>query len=722
MDDEHGGNHMLRKLLLGLLLSGAFIVPARAQQATVTSACGTPPTTLLVGQVLLPFMDTGGHLCTTGGGAGNPGGSATQIQFNSGGTSFGGVAGATSNGTVITFANNDLLLTGSSTGTTTFNSANASATNYTVTFPANTGTVAETNLAQTFSAVQTFSAANGIVYSGAAVGTQVACLGLDASNNVVKNAAACGAGGGGITTVTNSDGTITVTSPTGPTVTLALALGHANTWTGVQSFSNGDLSLLGATSGNTLLEATAVAGAGTVATFPANTGIVAELNLAQTFSAVQTFSATNGIVYSGAAIGTQVACLGLDASNNVVKNAAACGGVTSVTNSDGTLTISPPTGLVVASLALGHANTWTGIQTFSTANGIVYSGAATGTQVACLGLDASNNVIKSGAACGSGGGGTPGGAPSNVQFNSAGAFGGDAGFTYTSLGQVTIAGGPITTNNKALTITQTWNNAATVFDAPLFMNITGTAYATLSSFIDIQQGGASVFRVGWDDNSASYPAIWLGAATPNANNFTFSVLAGSDLVVNVPAFSTYRFRVNNLEFAQLGAFGTIWGSNKTIGFAAGSNPAGAVADTALFRDAAVSVLALGNVNSPTTATGLRVYNTTDHVGDGTAPTNYERGVFDWTMQTSPVALSIGSQTGGTGSARPVLFVSSGMFAASGPALPACNTTAVPNYPNGTKGFQAVVSDATAPTYNATYTSGGAVVAHVVCNGTNWVTQ
>lgn len=41
------------------------------------------------------------------------------------------------------------------------------------------------------------------------------------------------------------------------------------------------------------------------------------------------------------------------------------GGVTSVTNSDGTLTISPTTGNVVASIALGHANTWTGAQTFS---------------------------------------------------------------------------------------------------------------------------------------------------------------------------------------------------------------------------------------------------------------------------------------------------------------------------------------------------------------------
>lgn len=40
------------------------------------------------------------------------------------------------------------------------------------------------------------------------------------------------------------------------------------------------------------------------------------------------------------------------------------GGASSVSNVDGTLTISPTTGAVVASLNLGHANTWTATQTF----------------------------------------------------------------------------------------------------------------------------------------------------------------------------------------------------------------------------------------------------------------------------------------------------------------------------------------------------------------------
>lgn len=40
------------------------------------------------------------------------------------------------------------------------------------------------------------------------------------------------------------------------------------------------------------------------------------------------------------------------------------GAVSSVANSDGTLTVSPTTGAVVASIALSHANTWSGEQTF----------------------------------------------------------------------------------------------------------------------------------------------------------------------------------------------------------------------------------------------------------------------------------------------------------------------------------------------------------------------
>lgn len=48
---------------------------------------------------------------------------------------------------------------------------------------------------------------------------------------------------------------------------------------------------------------------------------------------------------------------------NFTNSSSAGAGVDSVTNSDGTITFSPTTGNVVGSIALGHANTWTGVQT-----------------------------------------------------------------------------------------------------------------------------------------------------------------------------------------------------------------------------------------------------------------------------------------------------------------------------------------------------------------------
>jgi hypothetical protein len=51
-------------------------------------------------------------------------------------------------------------------------------------------------------------------------------------------------------------------------------------------------------------------------------------------------------------------------------------GVTSVSNSDGTLTISPTAGAVIAAINLAHINTWTATQTFGN---IVVNGTCTGT-------------------------------------------------------------------------------------------------------------------------------------------------------------------------------------------------------------------------------------------------------------------------------------------------------------------------------------------------------
>lgn len=71
------------------------------------------------------------------------------------------------------------------------------------------------------------------------------------------------------------------------------------------------------------------------------------------------------------------------------------GGVTSVSNSDGTLTISPTTGAVIASLNLAHANTWTGKQTQPAP---VFSDILGSIQ--CLTVNASGQVSGTGSPCG----------------------------------------------------------------------------------------------------------------------------------------------------------------------------------------------------------------------------------------------------------------------------------------------------------------------------------
>jgi hypothetical protein len=84
------------------ILAFLFCGAAQAQDALVVATCGTLPLAYAPGATRLLTVDTTGKLCGTGGGgAGNPGGSNTQVQYNNAG-SFGGITGATTNGTTLT--------------------------------------------------------------------------------------------------------------------------------------------------------------------------------------------------------------------------------------------------------------------------------------------------------------------------------------------------------------------------------------------------------------------------------------------------------------------------------------------------------------------------------------------------------------------------------------------------------------------------------------------
>jgi hypothetical protein len=239
------------------------------------------------------------------------------------------------------------------------------------------------------------------------------------------------------------------------------------------------------------------------------------------------------------------------------------------------------------------------------------------------------------------GGGAPGGANTDVQFNNSSAFGGDSGFTYAGSGQVTIALGTITANAKALNITGTWNNNAVTFDAPLFMNITNTASTAGSLLMDLQLGGATIFSVGTNSSGGlTQTAVSLLGPFQGFKSIAAYLYGGS----NIP---TLEFRTSSTHILDLGGpnGGLSMSNNLDISWWSSGSIGGGGQDIYLYRDAAAGVLALSN---STTASGWRVYNTTDQVSTNSAPTNYERAVYDWT--TTANTLTMGVQAGGTGSA------------------------------------------------------------------------
>jgi hypothetical protein len=131
-----------------------------------------------------------------------------------------------------------------------------------------------------------------------------------------------------------------------------------------------------------------------------------------------------------------------------------------------------------------------------------------------------------------GGGSTPGGASTDLQFNSGGTvFGGDSGLTYAGVGGVLtltpaantaqpflITGGSVTsagTGKLGLSVVGTLNTSGVVDGAALFANVTNTASGAGSLIIDLQAGGASVFSLGFDT-----PLLRDAAATIAARNGT----------------------------------------------------------------------------------------------------------------------------------------------------------------------------------------------------------
>jgi hypothetical protein len=105
-------------------------------------------------------------------------------------------------------------------------------------------------------------------------------------------------------------------------------------------------------------------------TWSASSTFQGQLNLQQASSTNITAS---GTVYANNFYDTNTAgssCIG--DSSGILENGNC---VKSIASSGGTITVSSPTGAVNVDLALAHANTWTGLQTFSNASSTLLSGS-----------------------------------------------------------------------------------------------------------------------------------------------------------------------------------------------------------------------------------------------------------------------------------------------------------------------------------------------------------
>lgn len=294
-----------------------------------------------------------------------------------------------------------------------------------------------------------------------------------------------------------------------------------------------------------------------------------------------------------------------------------------------------------------------------------------------------------------GGGGAPGGATTQVQFNNAGAFGGSANFTFDSAtsvltltGRQVITQGTITADAQALSLTTTWNNAGVTFTGIRY-NVTDTASNAASLLFDLQVGGSSLFRI------SKGGSIGIGAGS----FLSIVPVAGGNLDIQCNGSATARFLVGS--FANR--------SDGTISWSSTTAPSG-TQDVIIGRDGA-GILAQRNL---TNAQTYRIYNTTD-----AGITNFERASLTWGSNI----FNITSEAGGTGIVRSARLGTSGsnFFGAniigsgSGNLELAAGSTSITNAVGIRSTFTSTAASGTpyhlqlAPTINQSGTAGYSII-------------
>ena len=188
-----------------------------------------------------------------------------------------------------------------------------------------------------------------------------------------------------------------------------------------------------------------------------------------------------------------------------------------------------------------------------------------------------------------------------------------------------------------LDLSGTWNTTGAA--RGILLNITDTASAATSLLADFRVGGTSRFSV---DKTGG-----ISSSVSGTSQNAISYGSGNFFLRGDGVFQSTRFEVNGLH-GRLDNLGVRIRSTAVFGFCS-SDAVTTSSDTILARDAA-NTLALRNGGTAGTPVpqNFRVYNWGD-------TTNFERGFMRWNSNV----LEIGTEAGGTGTARLLSLFSAG---------------------------------------------------------------
>lgn len=184
------------------------------------------------------------------------------------------------------------------------------------------------------------------------------------------------------------------------------------------------------------------------------------------------------------------------------------GAVSSVSNSDGSLTISPTTGSVVASINAGHANTWSAVQTFTAAPTSTFG---SGGNCERWGASSGNNSAT-------GAGNTCVGAGADASITSGA---GNTAFGYQALNAMTSGNHNTAVGYQALNTNTTNSNNTAVGQGAGSNLVAGDGNTMVGYLADPGQNGAGNTMIGGftaPANNSTTNAIALGYGAVAASN------------------------------------------------------------------------------------------------------------------------------------------------------------------------------------------------------------